>query len=45
MKSITTVSALQSFPEGVARGEDTKDTAKIQGIFHCFSETLKNSQI
>ena len=29
MKPITTVSALQSFPEGVGRGEDTKDIAKI----------------
>lgn len=36
---------MQSFPEGVGWGEDTKDIAKIQGIFHCFSETLKNSQI
>lgn len=28
---------------GVGQGEDTKDIAKIQGIFHS-SETLKDSQ-
>lgn len=38
---------MQSFPEGLGVGwrEDTKDIAKIQGIFHYFSETLKDSQI